>query len=156
MPLFLRLEAHVTTVPVLARGKTDIARLWTYVRDDRPFGGPAPPGAVFYYSRDRGGEHPQSHLAGYAGLLQADAYGGYGKLYEPGRKPGPILEAACWAHARRKFFVLADIAGSARRAAQGKAPAVLSPICLETVQRIDALFDIERDINVSIRRAPPC
>ena len=106
-----------------------------------------PPGAVFYYSRDRGGEHPQSHLDGYAGLLQADAYGGYGKLYEPGRKPGPILEAACWAHARRKFFVLADIAGSARRAAQGKAPAVLSPICLEAVQRIDALFDIEREIN---------
>ena len=157
MPLFLRLQAHVmaaerlhgddTTVPVLARVKTDIARLWTYVRDDRPFGGPAPPGAVFYYSRDRGGEHPQSHLAGYAGLLQADAYGGYAKLYEPGRKPGPILEAACWAHARRKFFVLADIVGSARRAAQGKAPAVLSPICLEAVQRIDALFDIERDIN---------
>ena len=99
MPLFYRLQAHVmaaerlhgddTTVPVLARGKTDIARLWTYVRDDRPFGGPAPPGAVFHYSRDRGGEHPQSHLAGYAGMLQADAYGGYGKLYEPGRKPGP-------------------------------------------------------------------
>ena len=157
MPLFNRLQAHVmtaerlhgddTTVPVLARSKTDIARLWTYVRDDRPFGGPAPPGAVFHYSRDRGGEHPQSHLAGYAGILQADAYGGYGKLYELGRKPGPILEAACWAHARRKFFVLADVAGSARRAAHGKAPAVLSPICLEAVQRIDALFDIERDIN---------
>ena len=157
MPLFERLQAHVmaaerlhgddTTVPVLARGKTDIARLWTYARDDRPFGGPAPPGAMFYYSRDRGGEHPQSHLAGYSGILQADAYGGYGKLYEPGRKPGPILEAACWAHARRKFFVLADVAGSARRAAQGKGPAVLSPICLEAVQRIDALFDIERDIN---------
>ena len=157
MPLFQCLQAHVmaaerlhgddTTVPVLARGKTDIARLWTYVRDDRPFGGPAPPGAVFHYSRDRGGEHPQNHLASYAGLLQADAYGGYGKLYEPGRKPGPILEVACWAHARRKFFVLADVAGSARRAAQGKGPAVLSPICLEAVQRIDALFDIERDIN---------
>ena len=157
MPLFYRLQAHVmaaerlhgddTTVPVLARGKTDIARLWTYVRDDRPFGGPAPPGAAFHYSRDRGGEHPQGHLAGYSGILQADAYGGYGKLYEPSRKPGPILEAACWAHARRKFFVLADVAGSARRAAQGKAPATLSPICLEAVQRIDALFDIERDIN---------
>ena len=104
-------------------------------------------GAVFHYSRDRGGEHPQSHLAGYSGILQADAYGGYCKLYEPGRAPGPILEAACWAHARRKFFVLADVAGSARRAAQGRAPAVLSPICLEAVQRIDALFDIERDIN---------
>jgi len=73
MPLFQRLQAHVmaaerlhgddTTVPVLARGRTDIARLWTYVRDDRPFGGPAPPGAVFHYSRDRGGEHPQNHLA---------------------------------------------------------------------------------------------
>ena len=157
MPLFQRLQAHVmaaerlhgddTTVPVLARGKTDIARLWTYLCDDRPFGGPAPPGAVFHYSRDRGGEHPQGHLAGYSGILQADAYGGYGKLYEPSRTPGPILEAACWAHARRKFFVLADVAGSARRAAQGKAPTVLSPICLEAVQRIDALFDIERDIN---------
>ncbi len=157
MPLFERLQAHVmaagrlhgddTTVPVLAGGRTDIARLWTYVRDDRPFGGPAPPGAVFHYSRDRGGEHPQGHLAGYSGILQADAYGGYGKLYDPGRKPGPILEAACWAHARRKFFVLADVAGSVRRAAQGKPAAVLSPICLEAVQRIDALFDIERDIN---------
>ena len=157
MPLFQRLQAHVmaaerlhgddTTVPVLSRGKTDIARLWTYVRDDRPFGGPAPPGAVFHYSRDRGGEHPQGHLAGYSGILQADAYGGYGKLYEPSRTPGPILEAACWAHARRKFFVLADVASGARRAAQGKGLAVLSPICLEAVQRIDALFDIERDIN---------
>jgi transposase len=158
-PLFERLQAHVmaaerlhgddTTVPVLARGRTDIARLWTYVRDDRPFGGPAPPGAVFHYSRDRGGEHPQSHLAGYAGILQADAYGGYGRLYEPARVPGPILEAGCWAHARRKFFVLADVEGSARRAARGTAPAVLSPICLDAVQRIDALFDIERDINGS-------
>ena len=140
-------SAIAPTVPVLARGKTDIARLWVYVRDDKPFGGLTPPGAVFHYSRDRGGEHPQSHLANYTGILQADAYGGYGKLYEPGRKPGPILEAACWAHARRKFFVLADIAGSAKRAARGKAAAVLSPICLEAVQRIDALFDIERDIN---------
>jgi len=159
MPLFHRLQAHVmaaerlhgddTTVPVLARGRTDIARLWAYVRDDRPFGGPAPPGAVFHYSRDRGGEHPQSHLAGYTGILQADAYGGYGKLYEPGRTPGPITEAACWAHARRKFFVLADVAGSAGLAAHGKAPATLSPICLDAVQRIDALFDMERGINGS-------
>ncbi|NPD66047.1 IS66 family transposase, partial [Acetobacteraceae bacterium] len=157
MPLFRRLAAHVmaaerlhgddTTVPVLAHGKTDIARLWVYVRDDQPFDGPAPPGAVFHYSRDRGGKHPQSHLAAYTGILQADAYGGYGKLYEPGRKPGPIVEAACWAHARRKFFVLADLAGSARRVAHGNAPAVLSPICLQAVQRIDTLFDIERDIN---------
>ena len=103
MPLFDLLRAHVmaaerlhgddTTVPVLAKGKTDIARAWVYVRDDRPFGGRAPPAAIFHYSRDRGGEHPQAHLAGYAGALQADAYGGYGKLYEAGRSPGLILEA---------------------------------------------------------------
>src|SRR5271165_5039235 len=136
MPLFERLRAHVmaaerlhgddTTVPVLARGKTDIARTWVYVRDDRPFGGQVPPAAVFYYSRDRGGEHPQAHLAGYAGILQADAYGGYGKLYEPGRSSGIILEAGCWAHARRKFFVLADVEGAATRKSRGKQAAVIS------------------------------
>ena len=157
MPLFERLRAHVmaaerlhgddTTVPVLARGKTDIARSWVYVRDDRPFGGLAPPAAVFHYSRDRGGGHPQGHLAAYTGILQADAYGGYGKLYAADRSPGAILEAGCWAHARRKFFVLADVEAAARRKAQGKQPAVISPLCLEAVQRIDALFDIERDIN---------
>src|SRR5471030_3061960 len=97
-PLFKRLEAYVlsaerlhgddTWVPVLAKGKTDTGRIWVYVRDDKPFGGQAPPGAVFYYSRDRAGEHPQAHLATYSGIFQADAYGGYGKLYEPGRKPG--------------------------------------------------------------------
>src|SRR6478752_3709732 len=63
------------------------------VRDDRPFGGTGPPAAMFYYSRDRAGEHPQAHLANYAGIFQADAYGGYNRLYEPDRKPGPILEA---------------------------------------------------------------
>src|ERR1035437_2662830 len=103
-PLFKRIEAYVlsaerlhgddTTVPVLAKGKTDTGRIWVYVRDDKPFGGPARPAAVFYYSRDRAGEHPQAHLATYTGIFQADAYTGYGKLYEPGRSPGPILEAA--------------------------------------------------------------
>jgi transposase len=141
MPLFKRLEAYVlsaerlhgddTGVPVLAKGKTDTGRIWVYVRDDKPFGGPAPPGAVFYYSRDRAGEHPQAHLASYSGILQADAYGGYGKLYEPGRSPGLILEAACWVHARRPFFVMADLAENARRKAQGKKPAVISPLALE-------------------------
>jgi len=141
-PLIRRIEAHVfaaerlhgddTTIPVLAKGKTDTGRLWTYVRDDRPFSGPGPPAAMFYYSRDRAGEHPRTHLAGYAGLFQADAYGGYGKIYEPDRKPGPILEAACWVHARRPFFVMA---------------AVISPLALEAVRRIDALFGIERTIN---------
>lgn len=120
-------------MPVLAKGKTRIGRLWTYVRDDRPFAGPDPPAAAFFYSRDRGGEHPQRHLARYAGLMQADAYAGFNRLYEAGRKPGPIVEAACWAHARRKFFDLARIKKA--------------PIAIEAIKRIDALFAIERDIN---------
>jgi len=142
-----RLHGDDTTVPVLARGKTDVGRSWVYVRDDDPFGGPAPPAAVFYYSRDRGGAHPQAHLAAYQGLLQADAYGGYAKLYEPGRTPGPIIEAACWAHARRKFFVLADLAQNARRRAHGKTPSFVSPLALAAVGKIDAVFAIEREIN---------
>jgi transposase len=112
-PLHDLLEAHVqaaqrlhgddTRVPVLAKGKTDTGRIWTYVRDDRPFGGKAPPGAVYYYSRDRRGEHPVAHLAGYTGILQADAYGGYNALYESKRRPGPVLDAICWVHARRRL-----------------------------------------------------
>ena len=156
-PILRRFEAHVfaaerlhgddTTVPVLAKGKTDTGRCWVYVRDDRPFGGTAPAAAMFYYSRDRTGEHPQAHLANYAGIFQADAYSGYNKLYEPDRKPGPILEAACWAHARRPFFAMADLAENARRKAQGKSSGVISPLALEVVRRIDALFEIERSIN---------
>jgi transposase len=128
-----RIHADDTTVPVLAKGKTRTSRLWTYVRDDRPFAGPDPPAAVFFYSRDRGGEHPEQHLAGYAGLMQADAYAGFNRLYEADRKGGPIIEAACWAHARRKFFDLARISKA--------------PIASEAVARIDALFAIEREIN---------
>jgi hypothetical protein len=136
-----------TTVRVLAKGQTDIARSWVYVRDDRPFGGLAPPAAVFYYSRDRSGEHPQAHLAQYSSILQADAFSGYNKLYEPDRKPGPITEAACWAHARRKFFELADLTKIAKRKSQGGKPTFASPMALEAVRRIDKLFDIEREIN---------
>ncbi len=142
-PLMALIDAHVlaaarlhgddTTVPVLARGKTVTGRLWTYVRDDRPFGGPAPPAAMFRYSRDRTGEHPQRHLANYAGILQADAYAGYNALYEAGRKPGPISEAACWAHGRRKLFKLAEVDRA--------------PLAAEAVRRIDAIFDAERTIN---------
>jgi hypothetical protein len=80
-------------------------------------------------------------------LLQADAYAGYNQFYASGRAPGGILEAACWAHARRPFFALADIEASARRKAEGKAPAPISPLALEAVRRIDALFEIERTIN---------
>jgi transposase len=156
-PIHDRIEAHVlaaarlhgddTTVPVLAKGKCDIGRCWVYVRDDKPFGGSDPPAAVFYYSRDRQGEHPRSHLANYSGILQADAYGGYGELYAADRKPGPVTEALCWAHGRRKFFELADIAAAARKKARGRTDVVISPMALEAVQRIDALFDIERDLN---------
>jgi hypothetical protein len=92
-----RIHADDTTVPVMAKGKTRTGRLWTYVRDDRPFAGPDPPAAVFFYSPDRGGVHPEQHLAGYAGLMQADAYAGFGRLYEANRKGGQIIEAACWA-----------------------------------------------------------
>ena len=153
MPLYELIKAHVfaaerihgddTTVPVLAKVKCRTGRLWTYVRDDQPFGGAAAPAAVFFYSPDRGGEHPERHLAGYAGILQADAYAGFNTVYKPERKPGPIREAACWAHARRKFFELADIASKAR----GKTSPVISPIAFEAVQKIDAVFTLEREIN---------
>jgi transposase len=153
-PLYRLIEAHVlsaerlhgddTTVPILAKGKTATGRIWTYVRDDRPFGGRDPPAALYYASRDRAGEHPESHLHGFCGILQADAYSGYNRLYDPARSPGAITPAFCWAHARRRFFELADIAANARR---GKNAAAISPIALEAVRRIDVLFEIERAIN---------
>ena len=153
-PLHALIEAHVlgaerlhgddTTVPILAKGQTDTGRAWVYVRDDRPFEGRAPPAALFYASRDRRREHPERHLQNFAGILQADAYDGYNRLYLPDRKPGPITEALCWSHARRKFFELADIAANARR---GKDAPPISPIAFEAIKRIDAVFDIEREIN---------
>ena len=139
-----RLHADDTTVPILARGKTDTGRIWTYVRDDRPFGGKDPPAALYFASRDRRQEHPDEHLSGWRGVLQADAYGGYNGLYDPARKNGPVTSALCWAHARRGFFELADIAASAR---DGLKASPVSPIALETVRRIDVLFAIERRIN---------
>lgn len=142
-PLMALIEAHVlaaerlhgddTTVPLMAKDRTVTARLWTYVRDDRPFAGPAPPAAMFRYSRDRTAEHPKRHLAAYAGILQADAYAGFNDLYAPGREPGPITEAACWAHGRRKLFKLAEVAHA--------------PLAAEAVRRIDAIFAAERAIN---------
>jgi len=153
-PLHALIEAHVmgaarlhgddTTVPLLAKGKAETARLWTYVRDDRPFGGPAPPAALFRFSRDRRGVHPQGHLKGWQGVLQADAYTGFNPLFGAAREPGPIQPAFCMAHARRKFFELADIAANARR---GKKAPPISPLALEAVKRIDAIFDLERAIN---------
>lgn len=154
LPVYHLMEAHVlaaerlhgddTTVPILAKGKTVTGHIWGYVRDDRPFAGPAPPAAVYYASRDRRGEHPARHLANFTGVLQADAYSGFNGLYAAARKPAPIIPALCWAHARRQFFELADIARNARR---GRSATAISPIALAAVQRIDALFDIERTIN---------
>ena len=128
-----RIHADDTTVPVLAKGKTRTGRLWTYVRDDRPFGGRDPPAAAFFYSADRSGAHPEGHLASYCGLMQADAYAGFNRLYAGSRQPGPIIEAACWAHARRKFVDLARLKKA--------------PIAIEASKRIDVLFAIEREIN---------
>ena len=148
-PLCELIKAHVfaaervhgddTTVPVLAKVKTRTGRIWTYVRDDRPFGGADPPAAVFFYSPDRAGIHPERHLVGYAGILQADAYAGFNTVY----KSGAITEAGCWAHARRKLFELADIAAKAR----DKKPTAISPIAFEAVQRMDVIFELERSIN---------
>jgi len=153
MPLYELIKAHVfaaqrlhgddTTVPVLAKLKCRTGRLWTYVRDDQPFGGTDPPAAVFFYSADRAGAHPERHLAGYSGILQADAYAGFNTVYKSSRKGGPITEAACWAHARRKFFELADIASKARN----RKPTTISPLAFEAVQKIDAIFMAERSIN---------
>jgi len=155
-PLRELIEAHVlgaerlhgddTTVPILAKVKTVTGHIWTYVRDDRPFGGRAPPAALYYASRDRRQEHPERHLRGFTGILQADAYSGYNGLYDPSRIPGAITPALCWSHARRQFFELADIAANARR---GKKAPAISPVALEAVKRIDALFDIERTVNGS-------
>jgi transposase len=153
-PLHDLIEAHVraadrlhgddTTVPILAKGRTITGHIWTYIRDDRPFGGRAPPAALYYASRDRRQEHPERHLQDFTGILQADAYSGYNSLYDPSRAQGAITSALCWAHARRQFFELADIAANARR---GKSAPTISPVALEAVKRIDALFDIERAVN---------
>ena len=136
-----RLHGDDTTVPVLAKGKTITGRLWAYVRDDRPFGQgqTGPPAVLFHYSRDRRGQHPQAHLAGYTGILQADAYSGFAGLYTPTRAGGAVTEALCWAHARRKFYELADLARA------NKVPP--APLAVEAVRQIDTIFAHEREIS---------
>ena len=128
-----KVHADDTPVPVLepGRGQTKTGRLWTYVRDDRPSGSRDPPGVWYRYSPDRKSEHPRAHLRKFRGILQADAYSGFGALYDSGE----ILEASCWAHARRKFY---DIYTANR-----------SPIAGEAIARIGALYAIERDIRGS-------
>jgi hypothetical protein len=140
-PLVSRLRQHImaankvhaddTPIAVLApgQGKTKTGRLWTYVRDERPAGSSTPPAVWFAYSPDRKGEHPRAHLRGFAGTLQADGYAGFAQLYAS----GTIHEAACWAHARRKFFDLHK--------------ALASPIAAEALQRIGALYAIEAEIR---------
>ena len=107
-----KIHGDDTPVPVLepGLGRTRTGRLWVYVRDDRPFCGPAPPAAAYFYSPDRGGAHPAAHLAQFKGFLQADAYSGFAALYEA-RHAGPglpampaITEVACWSHGRRGIF----------------------------------------------------
>ncbi len=129
-----RVHADDTTIPVLdpGRGKTKTGRLWCYARDDRPFAGKAAPAVLYCYSPDRKGKHPRTHLAPFRGILQADGYAGYAGLYNRG-----VTEAACWAHARRKFF---DVHAATQ-----------SPLALEAVQRIAALYAIE----ATIRGQPP-
>jgi transposase len=130
-----KLHADDTPVPVLApgNGKTKTGRLWTYVRDDRPAGDETPPAVWFAYTPDRKGEHPQAHLSRFKGTLQADGYAGFEQIYKTGR----IQEAACWAHVRRKFYDLQM--------------AHKSPVAVEALERIGALYGVESDIN---RRSP--
>jgi transposase len=126
-----KLHADDTPVPVLAPGlgKTKTGRLWTYVRDDRPAGDATPPAVWFAYTPDRKGEHPRAHLSKFTGTLQADGYAGFEQLYEAGR----IEEAACWAHVRRKFYDLQE--------------AHKSPVAAEALERIGALYAIEKEIH---------
>jgi transposase len=128
-----KLHADDTPIPVLApgTGKTKTGRLWTYVRDDQPSGSTDPPAVLFRYSPDRKGEHPRAHLHSFRGILQADGYAGFQGLYD--RKSDPLIEAACWAHARRKFFDLHA--------------ATASPVALEALVRIRVLYQIEEDIR---------
>lgn len=125
-----RVHADDTTVPVLAPGlgKTRIGRSWVYVRDDRPFAGPAPPGALYRYTPDRKGEHPREHLREFRGILQADGYAGFAGLYGD-----RVVEAACLAHARRKFF--------------DEHVRNQSPIAAEALRRIAAIYAVEKEIR---------
>ena len=127
-----KLHADDTPVPVLCpgRGTTKQGRLWTYVRDDRPANSAGPPAVWFAYSPDRKGLHPQQHLRHFRGILQADGYAGFDRLYNPADPNHPIKEAACWAHVRRKFY---DIQ-----------VATDSPIANEALRRIGELYEIEK------------
>jgi|SRR5579863_349456 len=150
MPLAEMIGAHVMAAPVIhtddtpiavlapGNGKTKTGRLWAYVLDERPWQGSRAPAAAYRFSPDRKGERPRDHLAGFRGVIQADAYSGYEALARsaaerPGRGPPQLLHAACWAHARRKFY---DVFEATR-----------SPIAEEALTRIGEIYAIEREIN---------
>jgi transposase len=130
-----KVHADDTPVPVLCpgRGTTRQGRLWTYVRDDRPAGLEVPPAVWFAYSPDRKGEHTRRHLRQFQGILQADGYAGFDKLYNEADPDHPVKEAACWAHVRRKFY---DIQ-----------VATDSPVASEALTRIGELYGIETEIR---------
>jgi Transposase and inactivated derivatives len=130
-----KLHTDDTPVPVLAPGRkrTKTGRIWTYVRDDRSAGSSDPPAAWFAFSPDRQGKHPQQHLRHYHGVLQADAFAGYDRLFSPEREGGPLTEAACWAHARRKIH---DVYISTQTATAE-----------EALKRIGELYAIEKEIR---------
>jgi transposase len=140
-PLQARLAAHVfgsskvfaddVPIPVLdpGRGHTKTGRLWVYTRDDRPWAGPDPPAAVYFYSPDRKAERPAAHLEGFRGVLQVDGYAGFERLTARGN----VVLAACWAHARRKFYEVHEATGS--------------PIAAEALRRIAELYAIETPIR---------
>ena len=142
-PLAERIAAHVLAAPVIhtddtpiavlapGRGRTRTGRLWTYLLDERPWCGSRPPAALYRFSPDRKGERPREHLAGFHGVIQADAYSGYETLTRGAGPPG-IVHAACWAHARRKFFDVHE--------------ATKSPIAAEALRRIGDLYAIEAGI----------
>ena len=135
-----KIHGDDTPVPVLApgTGKTATGRLWAYVRDDRPWASEAPPAVFYCYSPDRKAIHPQSHLGGFRGILQADGYAGFGELY----RSGAVSEVACWAHVRRKFFDIHKANGA--------------PLALAALDRIGALYAIEEDargLPPEVRRA---
>lgn len=129
-----KVHADDTPVPVLdpGRGRTKTGRLWVYVRDDRPSNGSEAPAVWFQYSPDRSGAHPREHLKRYRGILQADAYSGYAKLFEHGH----IVHAACMAHARRYFW---DVYESQKRAS--------GSVAEQALKRIAKLYEIEADIR---------
>ncbi|CAJ0600753.1 unnamed protein product [Cylicocyclus nassatus] len=125
-----KIHADDTPVPVLdpGRGKTATGRLWVYAADDQASGSTTPPATWYRFTPDRTAAHPQAHLAGFRGFLQADAYAGYDALYR-----GGVTEVACWAHFRRKVFDLHE--------------RLSTPLTTDILERIGALYAVEAEVR---------